>query len=97
MHDNDIIHGDLTTSNMILNKNKVYIIDFGLGKISSKDEDKAVDIKLLKQAFESKHYNHFEELYHYFLKGYLKSKNYEKILNRLKIVEKRGRYKRKGS
>src|SRR3989344_1449684 len=40
MHDKNIIHGDLTTSNMIL-KNKIYFIDFGLGFESNKIEDKA--------------------------------------------------------
>ncbi|MCD4759319.1 Kae1-associated serine/threonine protein kinase, partial [archaeon] len=94
MHDNDIIHGDLTTSNMILNK-KVYFIDFGLGFISPKEEHKAVDIHLLKQALESKHYKHFEELYKNFLKGYKTSKNYKKVMERLEKVELRGRYKRK--
>jgi Kae1-associated kinase Bud32 len=94
MHDNNIIHGDLTTSNMILN-DEVYFIDFGLGFISAKDEDKAVDIHLLKQAFESKHYKHYEELYNFFLKGYKKSKNSKNVLERLEKVELRGRYKRK--
>ncbi|MBA7693334.1 hypothetical protein ES703_101914 [subsurface metagenome] len=48
LHDSNIIHGDLTTSNMILKDNKVYFIDFGLGFISRKFEDKAVDLHLLK-------------------------------------------------
>jgi Kae1-associated kinase Bud32 len=95
MHDNNIIHGDLTTSNMILKKNEVFLIDFGLGSISLKSEDKAVDLHLLKQALESKHYKHYEELYHSFLQGYKKSKNYKETLERLEKVESRGRYKRK--
>lgn len=95
MHDNDIIHGDLTTSNMILKDNKVYFIDFGLGKISHKLEDKATDLKLLQQAFESKHYKHDEELIKNTFKGYKKSINYKKTLERLEKVNKRGRYKRK--
>src|SRR3989344_3341497 len=41
MHDFHIIHGDLTTSNMILKDDKIYFIDFGLGFISTKVEDKA--------------------------------------------------------
>ncbi|MBS3172379.1 Kae1-associated serine/threonine protein kinase [Candidatus Woesearchaeota archaeon] len=97
MHDNDIIHSDLTTSNMILKDNKVYFIDFGLGYISKKIEDRAVDLHLLKQALESKHYKHHKELYESFLKGYKKSKNYQKVLTQLEQVEKRGRYKRKSS
>ena len=58
MHNQDIIHGDLTTSNMIYTEDnkQVYFIDFGLGFHSYKIEDKAVDIHLLKQALEAKHY-----------------------------------------
>ena len=51
LHDSDIIHGDLTTSNTILKEEKVYIIDFGLGFISKRVEDKAVDLHLIKQNF----------------------------------------------
>ena len=56
LHNNNIIHGDLTTSNMILNK-EVFFIDFGLSFFSEKIEDKAVDLHLLKEALESKHSN----------------------------------------
>ena len=94
MHDDDIIHGDLTTSNMIL-KDKVYFIDFGLGFNSNRIEDKAVDLHLLKQALESKHYKHFEESFKEVLEGYKLSKNWKEVLNRLEKVERRGRYKKK--
>jgi len=94
MHDNDIIHGDLTTSNMII-KDKIYFIDFGLGFISNKIEDKAVDMHLLRQALESKHYKHSEESFKEILEGYKMSKNWREVLNRLEKVEKRGRYKNK--
>ena len=50
MHDLNIIHGDLTTSNMILKGNEIFFVDFGLGFISKKIEDKAVDIHLFKEA-----------------------------------------------
>src|SRR3989344_5944050 len=43
LHDHEIIHGDLTTTNLILKDDKVYFIDFGLAFISHKSEDKAVD------------------------------------------------------
>ena len=98
LHKNDIIHGDLTTSNMILSKeNKVSIIDFGLGYISKKIEDKAVDLHLIKQALEAKHFKNHEELFKNLIKNY-KSKDSKKVLERLKAVEKRGRYRaKKGS
>lgn len=96
IHDMDIIHGDLTTSNMILNENdKVYFIDFGLGFHSKRIEDKAVDLHLLRQAFESKHFLHWREYFESALKGYKKSQNSEKVIEQLKKVESRGRYKGK--
>ena len=94
MHDNNIIHGDLTTSNMILKEEKVFFIDFGLGQISHKIEDKAVDLHLLRQAMESKHFKH-ENNFELVLKGYKKSSNFKETLERLEKVEQRGRYKRK--
>lgn len=98
MHDNSIMHGDLTTSNMILKKKndseKLYFIDFGLSFVSTRIEDKAVDIHLFKQALESKHYRIFDKAYDEFLKGYA-PKNRGAILERLRIVEERGRYKEK--
>lgn len=93
LHDENIIHGDLTTSNMILKNNKVYFIDFGLGYESSKIEDKAVDLHLIKQALEAKHHNKFKEHFNNILKGYKISKNYKEAIKRLEAVEKRGRYK----
>src|SRR3989338_2254257 len=95
LHDKNIIHGDLTTSNMILKDDKVYFIDFGLGFFSAKEEDKAVDIRLFKQALESKQYKHFDICFNAFLQGYKKSENSKQVLARLDKVELRGRYKRK--
>ncbi len=94
LHDNNIIHGDLTTSNIILKNNKAYFIDFGLGFESSKAEDKAVDLHLIKQALEAKHFKYFESLFSSILKGYKISKNASAVLQRLKKVERRGRYKK---
>jgi len=92
LHQNNIIHGDLTTSNTILKGNKVFLLDFGLGFISYKIEDKAVDLHLIKQALEAKHFQNHEKLFLAFLKGY-KSNESEEVVQRLEIVEKRGRYK----
>ena len=93
LHDADIIHGDLTTSNMILKNNKIYFIDFGLGFVSHKFEDKAVDIHLLKQALEAKHFKNWQTLFREVFKGYSISKDHKIVLERLNKVEKRGRYK----
>lgn len=93
LHDIDIIHGDLTTSNMIYSNNEVYFIDFGLGYQSSKVEDKAVDLHLIKQALEAKHFLYFTKFFSSVLEGYKISKNYNAVIKRLEAVEKRGRYK----
>lgn len=94
LHKNNIIHGDLTTSNTILKQNKLYIIDFGLGFISSRIEDKAVDIHLIKQALEAKHFQNHKELFKAFLEGYITEKTQSvAVLEQLKKVEARGRYK----
>ena len=93
LHDNNIIHQDLTTSNMVLFNKKVYFIDFGLSFISDRVEDKAVDLHLLKQALNAKHYLYAEECFDNVLEGYRKSKNYSKIIERLDKVERRGKYK----
>ncbi len=96
LHNKGIIHGDLTTSNFILKEDKIYFIDFGLGFHSTKIEDKAVDLHLLRQAFESKHYKHFQQSFEAVMKGYKEeSKQTKEILTRFEVVEKRGRYKKK--
>ena len=93
LHDNDIIHGDLTTTNIIIKENKPCFIDFGLGFISSKIEDKAVDLYLLKQALNSSFPLIAQESFNKILQGYRSSKNYNEVIERLKKIEKRGRYK----
>ncbi len=89
LHSKDIIHGDLTTSNMIFKNGEIYFIDFGLGFHSSRIEDKAVDVHVLKEALEAKHFKNWETLFNVFEKSY----NNKEVLERLKKVEKRGRYK----
>jgi tRNA A-37 threonylcarbamoyl transferase component Bud32 len=95
MHNLGIIHGDLTTSNMIYDK-KIFLIDFGLSYFSEKIEDKAVDIHIFRQAIESKHHTVYKKAYKLFLEGYKqKSNNYDEIIKRLETVESRGRNKGK--
>ena len=95
VHKEGIIHGDLTTSNMIYKNKKVFLIDFGLGYQNGKYEDKGVDIHLLKQALEAKHFKNWETLFKKFEKAYLsiELKEAKKVLERLKAIEKRGRYR----
>lgn len=95
LHTAHIIHGDLTTSNILVHE-KIYFIDFGLGFISTKIEDKAVDLHIIKKALESKHHTYAEECFRFLLEGYAKeNKETSAILRRLEKVEKRGHYKKK--
>ena len=92
LHDHNLLHSDLTTSNMIVQDNMVYLIDFGLSFHSTRVEDKAVDLHLFKQALESKHHLVAEQAWAAFLEGYHPKQRAE-VLERLTIVEARGRNK----
>lgn len=92
LHNINIIHGDLTTSNVIFSNKKIYIIDFGLGFISERIEDKAVDLHLIRQALEAKHFENWKKLFKSLLRGY-NPKEKTRIITQLKKVESRGRHK----
>ena len=92
LHSAGIIHGDLTTSNMIL-REKIYFIDFGLAFHSTSVEDRAVDLHLLHQAYQSTHFNFLEKLWEHTVEGYKETfKDWESVLKRLEQIRKRGRY-----
>lgn len=93
LHSTDIIHGDLTTSNAMVEDGEIYIIDFGLAFRSQRNEDKAVDIHLLKQVLNTSHPEVAEEAWNNFVEGYSEYEKSEAVLEQLKDVEKRGRYK----
>ncbi|MDD5416805.1 MAG: KEOPS complex kinase/ATPase Bud32 [Candidatus Aenigmarchaeota archaeon] len=95
LHSNNIIHGDLTTSNMII-KDKIYFIDFGLGFTSRRKEDFGIDLSVLKEAFKSTHIRHLDILWQSFINGYKQTNSSSTIiLNALEEIEKRGRYIRR--
>ena len=119
LHSGDLIHGDLTPSNIILKvkedtnsdlinnaeqiilKNKnydyMYLIDFGLSfmslSVTSRLEDKAVDLYVLKRAIISSNPKS-EELFEKAMDIYKKNCiDGEEIIERYKKVEMRGRKK----
>ncbi len=97
LHNAGIIHGDLTTSNMILKGKKIYFIDFGLGSFSKRIEDFATDLSVLKEALKSTHYKYLNSLWQNIIKAYKeKNPNAEKVLAQLENIEKRGRYVKRG-
>ncbi len=93
LHSFHIIHGDLTTSNMIFLSGKVFFVDFGLGYQSHRIEDKAVDLHLLRQALESTHFSVAGKAWKIILKAYERNNSdADKVLRTLHAIEKRGRY-----
>jgi|TARA_B100000959_G_scaffold38258_1_gene37088 TP53 regulating kinase-like protein len=95
MHKNGIMHGDLTTSNFILDKKKLFLIDFGLASRTEKPDDHAVDLRLFKEILNSAHAEVMEKSWKNFQKGYSKAvgmKYSKKILNLVAVIESRGRY-----
>lgn len=92
LHSNSIIHGDLTTSNMIFSKGTIYLIDFGLSYMDSTLEAQGVDVHVLFQTFESTHSDH-ENLIASFCRGYREIfVSADAVIERVKEIEKRGRY-----
>jgi TP53 regulating kinase-like protein len=81
LHDGKVIHGDLTSSNVLVTTNcdgkrSLVMIDFGLSFFSSIYEDKAVDLYVLERAFTSAHAGTGETLFAACLEAYRKSSRY---------------------
>ncbi len=95
LHKNGVMHGDLTTSNFILFKNTIYMIDFGLSQNSIKPEDHAVDLRLIKEILNSAHAKIMEPSWKNFLNGYksVVGITYQtKIVKLVSEIESRGMY-----
>ena len=95
LHKNGVMHGDLTTSNFILFKNIIYMIDFGLSQNTIKPEDHAVDLRLIKEILNSAHAKIMESSWKNFLIGYksVVGITYQtKIVKLVSEMESRGRY-----
>lgn len=96
LHKSGIVHGDLTTSNMILTSDeRVFLVDFGLGEKTCELEAKGVDLHLLKRALQSTHFQHAETCFSGFLKGYAAEVGEAcaaAVLEKVREIEKRGRY-----
>ena len=93
MHDCDVVHGDLTTSNMIYQPERGHLtlIDFGLSCVSALAEDKGVDLYVLERAFLSTHPN-TEQLFQALLESYSQaSRDPKPVLAKLDEVRLRGR------
>ncbi len=94
LHGAGIVHGDLTTSNIIRTQDSVVFVDFGLGEISFETEKRGVDLNLMHRMLTSTHFRHTEELFAAFKEGYtsMLGEEAEEALGRMEEIARRGRY-----
>ena len=95
LHNNGIMHGDLTTSNFILANKRLVIIDFGLSQWADKVEDHAIDLRLFKEVLNSAHVHIVDDAWESFLQGYEKivgETRKQKVISQVSVIESRGRY-----
>jgi TP53 regulating kinase-like protein len=95
LHRNGIMHGDLTTSNFILSKKGLVILDFGLSQKTDAIDDYAIDLRLFKEVLNSAHAQVVDDAWALFVLGYksIMGKTLtEKVINQVSVIEKRGRY-----
>ncbi len=92
LHNCGIIHGDLTSSNLLLEDGEIVFIDFGLGKISDLVEDKGTDLLVFKKALTGIHYDIAEDCFQSILEGYRDADDYQEILEKIGEIEVRRRY-----
>ncbi len=99
LHINGHVHGDITTSNIIVTeKNQIFFIDFGLHEYSDSIEDKSVDIHLFKRVLISTHGSEYKYCFNTFLEGYrsiykiMENDDSKLIIKNISAIERRGRY-----
>ncbi len=95
LHENNIMHGDLTTSNIIIRNNKLYLIDFGLAEKTNRLEDHGLDLHLLSRILDSNHHKVAEAFLNEVLEGYSSIVGNEKtklVKEKMREIKLRGRY-----
>lgn len=94
LHGRNIVHGDLTTSNIIVRDGELVVIDMGLGSFSERVEDHATDLRLLRQMLEASHHGVWEDVFAAVLDGYAEvNEDSDAVFERLEAAESRGRYR----
>lgn len=97
LHKADIIHGDLTTSNLLLSGDQqIWVIDFGLSSVSLSIDDMAVDLYVLQRSLSATH-STIDGLMESVMAGYeqvISEDGWKKgadVMKRLELVRARGR------
>ncbi len=95
LHQGGIVHGDPTTSNLLVDEmGHIWMIDFGLAEMNATIEMKGVDLHLVHRALETTHWDYQEIMLDAVLMGYseLVGPEAEETIARMKEIRERGRY-----
>ncbi|MFQ5908342.1 MAG: KEOPS complex kinase/ATPase Bud32 [Thermoplasmata archaeon] len=94
LHAGDLIHGDLTTSNIIVRDGDLVLVDFGMGERSAEVEAKGVDFHLFQEALGSAHSDD-TDLLAAVVEGYRSAyPRADEVIAKAEEIERRGRYQR---
>jgi TP53 regulating kinase-like protein len=95
LHRGGVVHGDPTTSNVIVNqKGNIWLVDFGLAEMNATLEMKGVDLHLMRQTFETTHWDFEAIMWSAALDGYknIHTAETDHVLSRVEEIRERGRY-----
>jgi TP53 regulating kinase-like protein len=92
LHNNSIIHGDLTPRNVIVKNDRLYFIDFGLAFFDERVEPMGMDIHVYFEAIKAD-FDNYVELREAFIEGYRIMSRFNEVMERLEDIEARGRYR----
>jgi TP53 regulating kinase-like protein len=95
LHSGGVVHGDPTTSNVIVNHTgNIWLVDFGLAEMNATVEMKGVDLHLMKRAFETTHWDFEAIMWDAALDGYktIYAEETDQVLSRVDEIRERGRY-----
>ena len=95
LHSAGVVHGDITTANVIVRDRETILLDFGLAAHSFKVEDHAVDVRLIKETLKGAHPSVADRALESLLRGYsaeVGGQRMKAILSQLRNIERRGRY-----
>ena len=96
LHAAGIVHGDLTTSNIVITPSgEPFLVDFGMSKRSSEPEDRGVDLHLLQRSIAASHLKDAGPLIKALSTGYMETAGRvieQTTWAKAREISRRGRY-----
>ena len=96
LHNAGIVHGDLTTSNVIVSPSgSPFIVDFGMSRRSTESEDRGVDLHLLQRSIAASHSKDSSSMMNAMMRGYelaAGKKIATSTWSKAREIARRGRY-----